>query len=118
VLLLLFLLRVVVRNQWLASGLFIVLLAAINSANSGFPWTDVPVQLVLAAIYALIMMRYGLLVAMVSSTITDFLNGIPRTLDFNLWYAGMGMVPLVLTGLIAIYAARVAVGPGRARPVQ
>jgi serine/threonine-protein kinase len=110
VLLLMFLIRVALRNQWLATGVFIALIAAINSNGSAYPWTDVPVNLVFAAIYALILMRYGLLVAMVASTLTDFLNGIPRTLDFTLWYANTGMLPLVLTALIAIYGFRIALG--------
>ena len=109
-LLLLFLIRIAVRNQWLAVALFILLVAAVNSNGSAYPWTDVPIYLGIAAINAFLLMRYGLLAAIISDMLYDFVIGIPRTLDFSLWYAGTGMLPLVLTGLIAIYGFRVALG--------
>ncbi len=109
-LLLLFLIRIAVRNQWVAVAVFIALVAALNSYGSAYPWTDVPIYLGMAAINAFLLMRYGLLVAIVSDMLYDFVIGIPRTLDFSLWYASTGMAPLVLTGLIAIYGFRVALG--------
>ncbi|MDR3699551.1 MAG: serine/threonine-protein kinase [Candidatus Sulfopaludibacter sp.] len=109
-LLLLFLIRIVLRNQWLSMGVFIALLAALNSSGTGYPRTDIPLYALMAAINAFLLMRYGLLVGMVSDLLYDFIIGIPRTLDFSLWYASTGMLPLVLTGLIAIYGFRVALG--------
>jgi len=113
-LLLLFLIRVTLRNQWLATGVFIAAVAASDSSGASYPWTDIPVYLALAGIYALMLMRYGLLVAMVSAMLTDFMISVPRTLDFTLWYASTGMLPFVLTALIAVYGFRVGMARGSA----
>ena len=109
-LLLLFLIRVVVRNQWLSLAIFVILVTVLNSSGSAYPRTDVPIFMLLAAINASILMRFGLLAAMVSDMLLDFIIAVPRTLDFSLWYAQTGMLPLVVTAVIAIYGFRAALG--------
>jgi len=111
---LLFLLRVVLRNEWLAVAGVVAVLAFIGQAQSGFARPDLQtvVSIVGWVILTLVILRVGLIAAIFASTIEDVLQ-LPRTLDFSAWYAGATAVPLILLVLLALYGYRTAVAGRR-----
>jgi hypothetical protein len=109
----LFIVRVVLRRPWITAAAFVAILTGIFSTNMTYPSTDLPAYLLLAALYAFVLLRFGLLAMVVTDGILTILPGVPRTLNFSAWYAGIGFVPLVLTALIAYYGFRTSLGGRR-----
>ncbi len=109
----LFITRVVLRRQWIAAAAFVVLVAAVSSAGTAYPWTDVPVNVLFGAIYAFVLLRFGLVALIVTDGIFEIMLGAPRTLDFSSWYAGVGVLPLVLAASIAYYGFRMSLAGRR-----
>jgi hypothetical protein len=103
----LFVLRVLLRKEWAAAIVCMLVLALMISSGTAYPAVDWTIGALDAALAVFVLMRYGLLVFMAASAVATFLLGIPRTLDFSLWYAPMGMLPLVLAAGIAIYGFRI-----------
>jgi serine/threonine-protein kinase len=106
----LFLARVVLRKQWLAAAAFIIVFAVASSSDIFYPWVDWPLNILFAGLIAFILIRFGLLALIAAEALSNFLLGVPRTLDFSQWYAGMGIAPVVLVALIALYGFRISLG--------
>jgi serine/threonine-protein kinase len=102
----LFVVRLVLRKESLVAAVFILVAGAINSFGTTFPTVDWPANLLVAAIFTAVMLRLGLLAAIVSYTTYTILYNMPRTLDFSSWYAGLGMIPVVLLIGVAWYGFR------------
>jgi len=60
-----FVLRVLLRKQWLAAAAFILLTTVVIS-GPGSNWIDRPFQAAYAALFAFILLRFGLLALMVA----------------------------------------------------
>jgi hypothetical protein len=107
--------RIVLRRQWLAAGAFVALLVFMNSYDSSYPRMDVPLWVIVGSTAAFVLWHYGILTLMPVKAFSQLLSDWPRTLDFSQWYAGIGMLPLLLTVVAAIYAFRISLG-GRVFP--
>jgi serine/threonine protein kinase len=101
-----FLLRLVFRKEWIAGPMFVVIITYAVSTASTTPWVDIPLSAVAFAIFAFCLLRFGLLAAMVTSAVGQFLD-YGGLLDFSAWYAGMAVMPFVLVVLLAVYGFRV-----------
>ncbi|MBZ5724045.1 MAG: serine/threonine protein kinase [Acidobacteriia bacterium] len=104
---LLFLIRLVLRKEWLTALGFIVTLTVIFSVGTRYPLIDWPTNALFAVLYAFMLLRFGLVVLIAADGVSQLLLSFPRTLDFSAWHAPMGMVPLVVVALIAIYGFRI-----------
>ena len=103
---LLFVARAVLRKQWLAAAAFILIVTVLYTGSTSYPWIDYTATALFAGLIVLILLRFGLLALISTEALSEFLTGVPRTLDFSAWYAGIGVVSLVLVALIAIYGFR------------
>jgi hypothetical protein len=104
---LLFVLRVILRKEWLAATACILLVAAVfHGIEIVNPWIDVPAVLLLSTLNIVVLLRYGMLALMVVDVISAFLLGLPRTFDLSAWYAAIGLAPLVAVALIAVFGFR------------
>jgi predicted Ser/Thr protein kinase len=113
---LLFLCRMVLRRQWIATAACILILAVVI-AGGVRSWTAFPIGLAFGSFFAFVMLRFGFLAMIAASICAHLMMAIPRTFDFSLWYAPIGAAPLVIVAIIAIYGFRVAVsGSGNAVP--
>ena len=83
---LLVLLRVLVRNRWLAAAIFIALFTAPKVLASDHPWIDAPMWMVINAIAAFAVVRFGLIVLAMAVFTANVLLNVPYTLDFSAWY--------------------------------
>jgi hypothetical protein len=81
------LLRMLVRNAWLAAALFVALFTIPRILGSGHLIVDTLVWGTIYAIAAVGLVRFGLIVLGVSSLMANVLLNLPYTLDFSNWYA-------------------------------
>ncbi len=99
---LLVLLRVLVKNRWVAALLFALLLTVPKVLGSDHPWIETPVWFTIYGIAAFALVRFGLIVLAMGVLCVDILLNIPITLDFSNWYAARSLG--VVLGFVAIAA--------------
>ena len=111
---LLFILRVAVRNEWLAVVAAVAVITLISVAQNGFRPPDLPflLSVVNTAILMVVILRIGLIAAMFAAATEDILS-LQHTLDVSAWYAGATAVPLILLALLALYGYRTSVAGRR-----
>ena len=95
------LLRVLVRNQWLAAGLFVVLYSAPKLLASNHPAVDTPIWVIIYAIAAFALVRFGLIALAAAVFTANVLLNLPYTMDFSKWYAGHSVAVVLSFACIA-----------------
>jgi len=83
---LLFLLRVILRNQWLAGAAFIVIFLATSVLNSGQPLVDGTEGLLVYSLAVLAVLRMGLLPLGIAFFVEGTLSSAPITIHPSDWY--------------------------------
>ncbi|MCI0352191.1 MAG: serine/threonine protein kinase, partial [Acidobacteriales bacterium] len=104
----LFLLRLLARRDWLAVVLFTLVLNV-----PGFyigTWRVVVLEILVVGLIAVFMMRYGLVAVAVYFFAVTALYNFPVTLNFSMWYAGIGLAPLVAVLALAVFAFYTSLG--------
>lgn len=81
------LLRVVVRNRWLAAALFVIIFTTPKIIGSEHPLIDGPVWMIIYGIAAFAVVRFGLIVLAMAGFTANVLLNLPHTADFSAWYA-------------------------------
>ena len=110
-LMLLFALRIVLRNQWLAAAAFVAILTA-----SKYPQSGQQVVLTLATyvlIYALlvaILLRLGLLATVITVFLIDAINSALITSDVFAWYGLSSLLAGLIVVGIAVAGFRLSIG--------
>src|SRR5205085_11309819 len=85
--LLVFLLRAVLRKQWLAVAGFVLIYTVIASLRSDFPLADVPFVMLIYGIAGVVVVRFGLVALAAGIFVADLLGSLPVTGTFSAWYA-------------------------------
>ena len=104
----LFVLRQILRKEWIAGAMFVAIITAATTLGTTTP-VDYLLTATAFALFALVLLRYGLLAAIVTSAVEQFI-GIGGTLDFSSWYAGMAAIPFLLVAALAVYGFRTSLG--------
>jgi hypothetical protein len=104
-----FLLRLVLRKDWIAGAAFALIIAFSTTIASPTHWVDFPLTVLALGIFAFALLRFGLLAAILITTARQILN-LGALLDFSAWYAGMAVLPFVLVVLLVVYGFRVSLG--------
>jgi len=104
--LLFFLLRAVLRKEWLAAGAF-ALIMAVPFEHGAIAPIAVLFGLVQAAALIFVFLRFGLLAFVFSNFFAHFLE-FPLTADSSAWYAGTSLFLLIVLAAIAVYGFRIA----------
>jgi serine/threonine-protein kinase len=105
----LFLLRVLLRNQWLAAAAFAIIFTAAGPTTG---WQAIW-NLIVFGLLAVLVLRFGLL-ALAASIITAGLLGAPPSLQTSAWYFGnLALLTLSAVALIA-WAFYTSIGGRRA----
>jgi hypothetical protein len=105
---LLFVLRLLLRREWIAGIVFVLLLGVATTVTTT-PVIDYPLNILAFAVFAFALLRYGLLAAIVAAAIDDLIE-LGGVLDFSSWSAGNAAVPFVLVLVLAIYAFQKSLG--------
>lgn len=106
----LFLLRIVLRNRWLAAGGFVAVWTAMNTLQSSHAEIMGPVWLLVYSIAAFAVVRFGLITLAVAIFTANVLLNVPYTLDFSLWYAASATLVLLSYVAIAAWGCYLSVG--------
>ncbi len=107
---LLFLLRALLRRQWLAALIGMLILIAGNPQTSYQPLVSAPLMILYGAILVNLALSYGLVALMAALLASYFLRAFPVTLDFSTWYASSGMLALLTVLALACFAFYAALG--------
>jgi serine/threonine-protein kinase len=103
--LLFFLLRAVLRKEWLAAAVFVLIQAVPFFLTGGL--ISGAFGLVVAAVEIFVFLRFGLLAWVFANYFQHFLQ-FPLTTDSSAWYAGTSLFLLVVLAALAVYGFRIA----------
>jgi predicted Ser/Thr protein kinase len=82
-----FLLRVALRNKWLAAAGYVVIFATLNALGNAHPAILAPVWVVVFAIAAYAVTQFGIITLAVAIFTANVVLNLPYTLDFSNWFA-------------------------------
>ena len=99
---LLFVLRVLLRNQWAAAVAFVALFALLNALASQRPLVEGTITLIYFSLMAVVVLRWGLVSLAIGVLVADLLLNVPATSDFSAWYFGQ---TILLTAIVVALAA-------------
>jgi serine/threonine-protein kinase len=99
---LLFLLRVLLRNEWAAAAVCVLALAAAETMGSEAVLLTGSVNVLRYAVGLFVLVRFGPLAVAASMMSVLLLTAFPITTDLSAWYSGIGLAGVcVLLGLTA-----------------
>jgi len=107
--LLFFVLLLMVRKEWIAGLLFVLIFAL----GRGLPNEHVPLVLAYLIIYGLVvgmLLRFGLLSLVVAIFVADLMSNFVFTWNFSGWYGTASLVVVALIAGIAVVAFRNSLG--------
>jgi predicted Ser/Thr protein kinase len=96
----LFLLRVLLRNKWVAAVCFVALFTTVKTLQGDHPQIMAPIWLVVFSIAAFAVTRFGLITLAVAIFTANILMNLPFTLDPSIWYATSAFA--VLASFVAL----------------
>jgi serine/threonine-protein kinase len=111
-------LRMIVRNTWVAAAAVALVLVPVVSSRllitpSPEKWLILPVALVGNTLLLSVLIRFGFLPLAVAGYVLIFLTAFPLTFDASIWYAGFGYAALAFVAALALFGFRTAVGGRR-----
>jgi len=85
---LIFLLRLVLRNEWLAAAAFVLLFSTMQSLGEDYFWVAMIVFIIIYSLAAIALVRFGLVSLASAFFLTDFLLNAPMTSNLSSWFIG------------------------------
>jgi serine/threonine-protein kinase len=111
--LLLFVLRWILRKEWLAGAVFVGILMLLQSLDRSEGLWMVGVMALVYTVYVVLLLRYGIVPLVASIFTADFLLAAPLTLDFSAWYIATSLAALAGVLAVAVYGFRCTVAGKR-----
>ncbi len=102
----LFLMRVLLRKQWLAAAAAVAILTLVSIGTPAAPAIDIPATVILQLLEVLVLLHFGVPAVITMGVVSTYLLEVPVTLDFSSWYAAIGIAALAACILIAWYGFR------------
>jgi hypothetical protein len=99
----LFILRVLLRNKWLAAAVFVAIWTTFQSLGTTHPFTDVPAVMAIYVIAAIALVRFGLVTLAAAVFTADSLGNLPATLNPSIWYFSSTMFVMAVVILLAAW---------------
>jgi hypothetical protein len=115
----LFLLRLVLRRDWLAGGTLIVAGTLLGMANAGLPLLTAALNFFALLVFVILLLRFGLVAVAVANFVAHALTvGFPISMEFSRWYGGGTVVVLLVLSAGAVFAFRLSQGRRTAAGVR
>jgi serine/threonine-protein kinase len=111
---LLFLLRLLLRKDWLAATVFVLIFVVSIALPGKYPLVDAVFTAVTFGSLVFILLHFGLFSLMVFFLVEEFLEELVLTTNFSAWYAASTIVGVLLVLALAVYGFRVSLA---GRPV-
>jgi serine/threonine-protein kinase len=99
-----FILRAVLRRQWLAGVIFVMIYTTTNYLQNPERWLVLPLGAIAFASVVVILIRVGLVAVVVGVLVNGLLYVAPFTPDPAAWYFWYGLTPMVAVLVLAAYA--------------
>jgi hypothetical protein len=96
-------LRMLVRNRWLAAVLFVALFTIPRILGSDHIAADLVVWGMIYAIAAIAVVRFGLIVLGLTNLTANVLLNVPCTLNFSYWYAAQSVFIVLIFVMIGAW---------------
>jgi len=100
---LLFVLRVLLRKEWLAAVVFVAIWVTLKTLGSDYPWIDGSAYALLFGGAAIMVFRFGFVALAVGIFSTEMLLNVPLTVDFSAWYLSSVLLPLLSIIALAVW---------------
>jgi hypothetical protein len=110
----LLLLRLSLQHQWLAVIAFVLLTSVGGAVASDYWWIALTTSALLTGFFVLLLLRVGLVTAVVAFYTSGLFIVFPVTSDLSSWYAGAGVAALLVLAALAGFGFMTAVA---GRPV-
>ncbi|HTS51217.1 MAG TPA: hypothetical protein VMH05_24890, partial [Bryobacteraceae bacterium] len=108
---LIFVLRIILRRDWIAASTLVLILVILNGLHAtGAIVPSLLFSAAGAALLLLVMLRFGLVSLIAYSFVELILSLFPITADFSAWYAGASLFALLVIGALAAFAFHASLG--------
>ena len=111
--------RKALHNRWLGAAAVILavgfLVGGEIDPSGAHPQISIPMGMAIIAMWVVVVLRFGLLALVTMAFVSSLLDNTPITSDLSRWYAGSGVVSIVVVLALAIFAQRSTLGPGKRR---
>lgn len=99
----LFLLRLVLKKDWIAA-IVIVFLGAVSNTGGDYFWSTFLFSVLIWLSIYLVLRRFGLLALVVGLVVQNTLVALPMTTHLSRWYAWGAIAGMVITVGVALFA--------------
>jgi serine/threonine-protein kinase len=99
----LFVLRVLLRKDWLAAIVFVAMWVTLKCLGNDYPWIVGPASTLVYSIAAIVVFRFGFVALAAGIFTADMLANVPLTLDFSAWYVSSALLPLLSVAALAVW---------------
>jgi serine/threonine-protein kinase len=111
-----FLLRLALRRDWLAGGALIVVGTLASMIGRDLPALTAALNVVALLVFVTLLLRFGLVAVSVANFVAATLTtGFPLSQEFSRWYGGGTVVVLLAFSAVAVFGFRLS--QGRSDPV-
>lgn len=111
---LLFFLRVLLRNTWIAAVVWMFMVSAPFSQGSvRGGWVEVLLSVAVTLLMLAVLLRFGLLTMCVALFVGVLLRNSPLTFDSSAWYSGVTYGVFVIVAAISLYGFQASLGGRR-----
>ncbi len=107
---LLLVLKIFLRREWLAAAVFVLLTAATKFLGGTHPQIDIPLQLLVYSVAAFTVVRFGLLALGTGFFVADLLLNVPLTADLSSWFATNCVLAYLSIAALAAWAFYASLG--------
>jgi len=101
-----FLLRVLVRREWIAGAIFVLLFASFSALRGNYHVTDGITGVLVWTLFIVLLLRFGLLAVTAAMVTESALLSFPITSNLSSWYSNASLFILVSVAVLAVYAFR------------
>ena len=104
---LIFLLRLLLRRDWLAGGSLVVIVTLASMVGKDLPLLVAAFNIAALLVFVTLLFRFGLVAVAVANFVAAALStGFPMSMEFSRWYGGPTIVALLALSAIAVYGYR------------
>jgi hypothetical protein len=106
----LFLLRALLRKEWAAAVVWVLLFTLFGAASSEFDPVATVGSLIFSGLAVFVMIRFGLLALVANFVVYTLLSNFPLTFQGSVWYAGISLTGILLIAAMALYGFYISLG--------
>jgi hypothetical protein len=110
---LIFLLRVVLRNQWLAAAAFALIFATANLGLASHPLLSAAAAFLVVGAFAFVVLRWGILTLAITLVVSNLIGNAPITTHSAAWYFPSTVFMPACAVALTVWAFRTAIAGRR-----